>query len=227
MVNLIMTINHDKLNKFCELNEFRLISDEELRKEGMYKNFVYATDNNFVGQSVYPKDMPVIMNNGVWEKLKKVNNELKRQGRCITIYDAYRPIQIQRLFWDYFYDRHGYYDETLVANPNKYGTHNIKINALDIFISNIDGSNVELPCEFDDFTGKASINYSECSDKAKRNRDLLISTCEKNGFVVNGDEWWHFYDERIKTYGMRYNYLESDLIPIYEDEVFILQTISK
>ena len=73
--------------------------------------------------------------------------------------------------------------------------------------------------------GKANIYYNKCSDDAKRNRDLLISTCERNGFVVNEDEWWHFYDERIKKHGMKYNFLESDLIPVDEDEVFILQNI--
>ncbi|HHW69364.1 MAG TPA: M15 family metallopeptidase [Tenericutes bacterium] len=226
MENLIMKINHDKLNNFCKLNNFILITEEELKKEGMYKNFVYATNNNFVGQSVYPIDMPIIINDGVWKKLKKVNNDLKEHGKCITIYDAYRPIQIQRLFWDYFYDTHGFHDESLVANPNKYGTHNITINAIDVLITNIDGTSVELPSEFDDFTGKANIHYDKCSDEAKKNRDLLISTCEKYGLIVNEDEWWHFYDERIEKYGMGYNFIESDLIPFGEDEVFILESIN-
>lgn len=218
-----LEINYEKLNEFCKLNEFVLITDSILKKENMYKNFVYATDDNFVGTAVYPKNMPILINSSVWEKLKNVNDELKKQGKCITIYDAYRPVDIQKLFWEYFYETHGYYDETLVANPNKYGTHNITINAVDIMISNIDGSLLELPCDFDDFTGKANINYKDCTDKEKNNRDLLISTCEKYGLIVNEDEWWHFYDEKIKSLGMRYNYKESSLIPKEYEKVFSLK----
>jgi D-alanyl-D-alanine dipeptidase len=72
------------------------------------------------------------------KELIKINNELKQKGFCIKIYDAYRPIEIQKLFWEFFYQEHGYYDENLVANPNKYGTHNITINAIDMFKENLD-----------------------------------------------------------------------------------------
>lgn len=223
MSELKMKINFNELENFCKENNFIIIDDEILNKEGMYKNLVYATNDNFVGKSVYPEDMPIIMNDEVWNKLTKVNNELKKVGKCITIYDAYRPIQIQRIFWDNFYETHGYHDETLVANPNKYGTHNIKINAVDIFISNIDGTPIELPCEFDDFTGKANIYYNDCSEEAIYNRDLLINTAKKYGFIVNEDEWWHFFDERIFEKGMKFNYLESDLIPVGEEKTFLLE----
>lgn len=225
MSELKMKINFNELENFCKENNFIIIDDEILKKEGMYKNFVYATNDNFVGKSVYPENMPIIMNDEVWNKLTKVNNELKKVGKCITIYDAYRPIQIQKIFWDNFYETHGYHDETLVANPNKYGTHNIKINAVDIFISNSDGTSIELPCEFDDFTGKANIYYKDCSEEAIHNRDLLINTAQKFGFIVNEDEWWHFFDERIFEKGMKFNYLESDLIPVGEEKTFFLEEI--
>ena len=224
-MELKMIINFEEIEKFCKVNGFIIISDELLKKEEMRRNLVYATENNFVGKSVYPKDMPIIMNEGVWEKLVAVNNELKQHGKCITIYDAYRPIPIQRLFWDYFYSTHGYYDETLVANPNKYGTHNIKINAIDIFITNLDGTPLELPCEFDDFSEKAGIYYQDCSEEALYNRDLLINVCKKHGLMVNESEWWHFYDERLLDKGMQFNFVESDLKPIYEEKVFTLTKI--
>ena len=92
-----------------------------------------------------------------------------------------------------------------------------------MFISNIDGSSLELPCEFDDFTEKANIHYKDCSKEAIFNRDLLINTAKKYGLIVNESEWWHFYDERILDKGMKFNYAESDLKPIEEDKTFILQ----
>lgn len=218
-----LTIKEELLPEFCKLNNFVIISDDTLKEHNMYKNLVYGTDNNFFGKKLYPSNMPLLINNEVWNKLVKVNNDLKNNNLCICIYDAYRPIEIQKIFWDTFYNEHGYYDETLVANPNKYGTHNITINAIDILLVDLNGNEVELPCEFDDFSKKASITYTDCSNNAKQNRDLLINTCKKHGLIVNEDEWWHYYDTRINNYGMIFNYKESNLIPINEDKVFILE----
>lgn len=216
-----LIINYDNLDNFCKKNDFLLIDEEMLKKENMYKYFFYATDNNFVGFSVYPSNMPLIINKNVWKKLILINNELKEQGFCITIVDAYRPRIVQKIFWDTFYLKNGFHDELLVANPEKYGTHNIKINAIDMLLTNIDGSKVPLPCEFDDFSIKASINY-ECENKSvMENRDLLINTSKKYGLNVNVSEWWHFNDEEIQ--GMEYNYQNTNLIPIDDDETFYLQ----
>lgn len=219
-----LVINYDLLDEFYKINNFINVTDDMLKENNIYKELIYATDNNFVGVSVYPKDMPLIINQIIWKKLIAINNELKEHGLCLKIYDAYRPIEIQKLFWEYFYNTHGYYDETLVANPNKYGTHNITINAVDIFIVNLDASNVELPCEFDDFTGKANIYFKDCSDEAKKNRDLLINIATKHGLIVNEDEWWHFYDNQLEKYGMKYNYSQSEFVPKKEKQVFILKS---
>lgn len=220
-----LIIKKELLNEFCKINNFIIVTDEMLKKYKMYKNIVYATDNNFVGKKVYPKDMPIIMNKEVWKKLININEDLKKNNYCIKIYDAYRPVEIQKIFWEYFYEKYGYYDENLVANPNKYGTHNIIMNAIDILLSNLDGTNVELPCEYDDFSGKSNILFEDCSEKAKNNRDLLIHTAKKYGLIVNEGEWWHFYDNSLEKYGMNFNYLESELIPKLEEKVFILKTV--
>lgn len=215
-------INHELLEEFCNLNDFLIITKEMLEENNIFENLVYATDNNFVGQSVYPKNMPLMMNKILWGKLIKINDELKKQNRALKICDAYRPIEVQKIFWEKFYNVHGYYDESLVANPEKYGTHNIKLNAVDIILVDINGNEVELPCEFDDFTEKASINYEDCSEIAKQNRDLLIKTANKYGLIVNENEWWHYYDEGLKEFGMRYDYSNSEMVPERENEVFIL-----
>jgi hypothetical protein len=108
----------------------------------------------------------------------------------------------------------------VTARSGIWYTHNITINAIDLFIVKLDGSEVELPSKFDDFTGKGNIYYSECSMEAKNNRDLLIRLANENGLIVHKDEWWHFYDERLKNYGMGYNYINSKFLPKMEEEVF-------
>lgn len=217
-----LIINYDLLDDFCKINDFVIVTDEMLNKNNMYKDIVYATTNNFLNHQVYPKNMPIIMNKVVWDKLIRINNDLKTKGFCLKIYDAYRPIGVQKIFWEYFYNEHGYYDENLVANPSKYGTHNIKINAVDVVLVKLNGDSIPLPCEFDDFSGKASINYNKITEEMRYNRNLLISTFEKYGMIVNKDEWWHFFDERVKDYGMGYNYINTVLIPKNEEDVFKL-----
>ena len=59
---------------------------------------VYATNNNFIGKNIYPNDMPLIMNKEIWNKLIRINNDLKRQNLCLKIYDAYRPNVVQKIF---------------------------------------------------------------------------------------------------------------------------------
>ena len=218
-----LNINYDLLNEFCKINDFIIITDEMLKENNIYKELVYSTNNNFTGKSIYPKDMPLMINKIVWHKIIRINNKLKENGLCLRIYDAYRPIEVQKIFWENFYNSHGYYDEALVANPNKYGTHNITINAVDLFPVKLDGRSIELPCEFDDFSEKANIYFENCSEEAKNNRDLLIKIASENGLIAHIDEWWHFYDDRLKDYGMGYNYLQSEFVPKKEEEVFNLK----
>jgi len=215
-------INYDNLDSFCEKNGLLIISKEELDKEKMYVDLKYANDDNFVGRRVYPKDMPLIINKIVWEKVKKINNLLKEEGLCLLILDAYRPIEIQKIFWDFYVKEHNSEDETLVANSDKYGTHNITMNAIDIMPVKLDGSLIELPCCFDDFAGKASIYYDGCSLIAKENRDKFIKIVTSNGMIVNEDEWWHFYDDSLLEYGMKYNYKDSKFKPVDEEITFRL-----
>lgn len=224
----ILKICYEKLVKFCVINGFTLIGNNTLKKYGMRSNIVYSTSDNFVGIPVYPENMPLLIENGVWEKLILINNELmKEHGKRLVIYDAFRPREVQEIFWDIYYAEHGRHDETLVANPKKRGTHNITINAIDMILENVDGSPVELPSNFDDMSEKANIYYDGCSEEAKKNRDLLINIARKYGLIVNEDEWWHFIDERILKYGMRGNYSKTKLVPKMERKVFKLPRENK
>lgn len=214
-----ITINYNNLTNFCKINNLKIITKEELLKENIYKNLVYSTKNNFVHKEVYPIDMPLIMNNIIWEKVKKLNNDLKQHNMCLMIYDAFRPIQIQQYFWDTFNKIYGYNDEDFVANPNKYGAHNITLNAIDIIPVSIDGTKLKLPCEFDDFSEKSNTNYKDSDIESLRNRDLLITLAKKNGLIVNKKEWWHYIDESLLKYNS--NYLNTNLIPKELDKTFI------
>lgn len=215
-----VVINYDNLESFCDKNGFIIVSLPELVKENIYLDLKYATNNNFTGHRVYPVNMPLIINKKIWEKVKKVNDVLKKDNLCLLILDAYRPVLVQKIFWDYYALEKNNVNELLVANPNKYGTHNITMHAIDLMPVNLDGSLIELPSCFDDFSGKANIYYEGCSTLAKTNRDNFLQIVTSCGFIVNEEEWWHFYDDSLKDYGMSYNYKDSEYKPIDEDLVF-------
>ena len=63
-MELKMGIDFNKIDIFCKINDFVIINDELLCEEGMYKKLVYATKDNFIGRSVYPENMPIIINTG-------------------------------------------------------------------------------------------------------------------------------------------------------------------
>ena len=217
-----LIINYELLEEFCKINDFLIITKEMLEENNIFEDLVYATDDNFVGKSVYPKEMPLMMNRTMWTKLIKMNAKLKDYDLALKICDSYRPISVQKIFWEIFYNVHGYYDEKLVANPAKYSMHNIKLNAVDLVLVDLSGAEVEMPCAFDDFSEKANIKFSKCSEIAKQNRDLLIRVANESGLRVNENEWWHYYDESLKEYGMTYDYSATEMVPEREKEVFVL-----
>ena len=56
------------------------------------------------------------------------------------------------------------------------------------------GVELKMPTGFDDFTGMADRDYSDCPAGAAANAVLLEETMKKYGFKPYVAEWWHFSD---------------------------------
>lgn len=153
----------------------------------------YATTNNFTKQKVYPYDICVLQKTTVI-KLEKANAELMKLGYRLKIWDAYRPISVQRIFWEIMPD------SRYVANPDKGGSKHSRGTAVDVTIIDMEGNELEMPSGFDDFSSKAARNSTEMSDSARKNMDLLTNTMIKNGFTTISTEWWHFNDSESDQY---------------------------
>jgi len=59
----------------------------------------YATCDNFVQKTLYPSPT-CVLTKGTLDKLIKANNLVKKQGFSIKIWDAYRPLSIQKIMWE-------------------------------------------------------------------------------------------------------------------------------
>ena len=147
----------------------------------------YATANNFVGRPVYAEARAFLQRPAA-EALVRVHEKLREQGLGLVIFDGYRPWTITKLFWEVVPED----KRKFVADPAKGSKHN-RGCAVDLSIYNLrSGKLIDMPSGFDEFTERASPNYTGGTEKERANRDLLRSLMEAEGFSVNPNEWWHF-----------------------------------
>lgn len=147
----------------------------------------YATEDNFTKQVIY-EDANAYLRYGTIKKLLNVQNELNENGYTLVIWDAYRPVSAQFKLWEFCPD------SKYVSNPNKgYSSHS-RGNTIDVTIAKLDGTYIEMPSKFDDFSLKADRNYDDVSDNAKNNSLYLEKIMTKYDFKGYKNEWWHYTD---------------------------------
>jgi D-alanyl-D-alanine dipeptidase len=152
----------------------------------------YATEDNFTGQQIYP-EARAILREETAHKLLKAQEELKKLGCGLKIWDAYRPLSAQQILWD------AVDDKTWVSDPTKGSNHN-RGAAVDVTLVDGDGNELPMPSGFDDFSEKAHQTYAGCTEEEAHNRDLLRKIMNECGFVGYVNEWWHFNDSDAKSY---------------------------
>lgn len=145
----------------------------------------YATKNNFTGKILYPDDK-VFIRKIVGDSLAKANQYLiDNYDLRIKIFDAFRPLSVQKQMWEILPDNR------YVADPAKGSRHN-RGAAVDITLIDSTGTQLDMGTGYDNFTKKAHFAYADLSDNQRRNRDLLRETMMKFGFEPITSEWWHF-----------------------------------
>ena len=81
-----------------------------------------------------------------------------------------------------------------VANPEKGFSSHSRGNTVDVTLTLKDGSPVETPSGFDDFSPLADRDYSDVPEAAAANARLLEDAMTDCGFKPYSGEWWHFSD---------------------------------
>lgn len=154
---------------------------------GIFQELPYAGEENFTGQVIY--DFPdAYLRYGTVKKLASVQKALSEKGYSLKIWDGFRPTSAQWRLWEICPD------PTYVSDPTRgYSSHS-RGNTVDITLVFADGTEVEMPTGFDDFTHCADRDYSDCPQAAAENARLLESTMKEYGFSAYFGEWWHFSD---------------------------------
>ncbi|MEJ7848317.1 MAG: M15 family metallopeptidase [Pyrinomonadaceae bacterium] len=157
----------------------------------------YATDNNFTGRQVYPEARAFLQKPAA-KAVLRVHKKLKKQGLGLVIYDGYRPWAITKLFWEVTPED----KRKFVANPEKGSKHN-RGCAIDLGIYDLKtGAAIPMPSSYDEFTERASPDYTGGTETERSNRDLLRKLMEDEGFTVNANEWWHFDYKNWEDYSI-------------------------
>lgn len=147
----------------------------------------YATSYNFTGTVIYDFT-DVYLRYSTVLKLMDVQAELREQGLRLKIWDAFRPLEAQEKLWN------AKPDPNYVSNPWSGTNSHARGNTVDVTLVDADGKELEMPTSFDEFTTFADRDYSDCTDAAAKNAQLLQDVMERNGFTGLQTEWWHFTD---------------------------------
>lgn len=153
----------------------------------------YATDDNFTGNKVYNSG-ECYMDKHTAEILIKARDIFKKDGYRVKIWDAYRPISAQERFWELMPN------DDFVGRPpdmskiTKFRPTHLNGLCVDITLTDMDGNDIEMPSEFDDFSERASLACETITPEAKKNGEYMKKVMEEVGFLAYENEWWHFYD---------------------------------
>lgn len=175
----------DKKNSAASLAECGLV-DLRTAAPGLRFDIVYATERNFFGRAVYPAAAAWLHRDAL-PPLLRAMQKLEQTGCGLLVYDAYRPWSVTDLFWRESPPEIRPY----LADPATGSGHN-RGTTLDITLTDLRGTVLEMCSGFDEFSERASPHYPGGSAAARKNRDLLIRIMTESGFEVDQREWWHF-----------------------------------
>ena len=147
----------------------------------------YATADNFTGVIIYDFS-DAYLRYGTVKKLSEVQTELRDIDMGLKIWDAFRPVSAQFRLWEV------YPDPVYVANPITGFSSHSRGNTVDITLVNSNGTEVQMPTGFDDFSLLADRDYSDCDEVSADHARLLENIMKEHGFTPYSGEWWHFSD---------------------------------
>ncbi len=158
----------------------------------------YATDDNFLGHVLYKDINHAFLLPEMAKKVSAAQKRLKaaRPDCSLLIYDAARPISVQKEMWN---SVKGTPNVSFVANPAKgRGMHNYGA-AVDITIVDSKGRPLPMGSDHDYFGPEARIDHEEelladslITQEELTNRRLLRSVMTQSGCITCISEWWHF-----------------------------------
>ncbi|WP_366658026.1 D-alanyl-D-alanine dipeptidase [Fodinicurvata sp. EGI_FJ10296] len=154
--------------------------------DGFSLDIRYATDNNLLGRPIYARPVALLVPEA-HGKLCDAAARARALGLTMKVFDAFRPIEVQWIFWE------AVEDKSFVGDPRHGGTHPRGI-AVDLtLVDAATSAELDMGTGFDAFTDLAGHGAIDgLSAEAVRNRALLLGIMTAAGWVHIDAEWWHY-----------------------------------
>lgn len=169
------------------------------------QEMMYASSENFMGKKVNGYERPVaILRKEPAEALKRVQSKLKEHGLGLKVFDAYRPQDAVDHFkaWsldsadnknkDRYYptiDKKDLFERGYIAERSVH-SRGLAVDLSLIYLSN--SQELDMGTIMDYLGELASHDNPNVSEEAQKNRKLLRSVMEAEGFKAYEKEWWHY-----------------------------------
>lgn len=167
----------------------------------------YAGSENFVGEKVRGYLAPkCYLLRPVAEALQKVEQDLRRQGLALKIFDCYRPVRSVKHFVAWAADlddqrtKPTYYPNldknTLLGGgyiaESSGHSRGATVDLTVVRCVGNDCAELDMGTAFDFFDARANTDHSNITQAQRANRHVLVDTMARHGFRNYPMEWWHY-----------------------------------
>lgn len=146
----------------------------------------------------------------------KLASRLLPPGYSLVVFDAHRPIEVQKALFDAFKNKlkqeNPSFDEVSVTkltemyvslpseDPVKPSPHSTG-GAIDLSVCDSEGNLIKMGTDFDSFdTASRTDHFRDRDGIFHKNREVLYRAMRLAGFTNYSEEWWH-YDFRNQFWG--------------------------
>lgn len=165
----------------------------------------YCSDFNFIGRKINGYINPVaILTMEAAVALKKVQDEVRAEGLCLKVIDAYRPhravedfwawaldptdIKMKEIFYPNYDEKTKFFEDGYLA---KLSGHS-RGSTVDLTLLDSSGKEVDMGSQIDMLDAISHTISPLISPQAQKNRLYLKEVMTKQGFDDYRKEWWHF-----------------------------------
>lgn len=146
-------------------------------------DLAYAGVGNFAGRAFYAEARALLRPEAA-AALYLAADMVARLGLRLVLLDAYRPVAVQRMFWDIRPD------PMYVADP-AIGSDHSRGTAVDLTLADAAGA-LDMGTAFDAAVEQSHHGRADIAAAAIGNRLILRGVMEAAGFLANPHEWWHY-----------------------------------
>lgn len=179
-------------------------------------NLFYTTTHNAFYKDMYSDFglKEALVHPELYEKLIKLEPKLKELGLKLVIYDAFRPLEVQK----FMFETAPSYLKPYIAPPpeetSRRGFHPRGV-AIDCYLTDMNGNELEFPTKpdafyvgyekdpnFQNYLKKCHCDYKgeDVSSEALKNKELLENLMLEIDLEPLPHEWWHFNLKEAWTY---------------------------